>query len=277
MKIFNLLLIILLSAQLSARMDPYNPVEFVILVPSYNNEKWAARNLESLVHQKTTLPYSIVCIDDCSKDETGALMDGYAARYSFVKVVHNKKRMGAMANIYNGVHTHCKDHQVVVLVDGDDFLAHNLILERLEKEYADPNLWMTYGQFIFYPSSQWGTTYEIPRSALEKKELRTLVYVAQHLRTFKAGLFKRIKKEDLMFNGEFLTMNADMACMIPMLEMAAPKNEHAPNHSKFIPDIMYIYNYVNPISDFRIDRGLQLDLEKVIRAIKPYEPLEKLD
>ena len=40
---------------------------------------------------------------------------------------------------------------------------------------------------------------------------------------------------------------------------------------------MYIYNYANPISDFRIDRGLQLDLEKVIRAIKPYEPLEKLD
>lgn len=277
MKSYIVLALTLLSTfGAAARQEPFK-AEFVILVPSYNNEKYAARNLESLVHQKTALPYSIVCIDDCSQDRTGAIMDEYADKYSFIKVIHNKKRMGAMANIYNGVHQHCKNHQVVILVDGDDFAPHNLILERLEQEYADPQLWMTYGQFIFYPSSQWGTTYEIPRSALEKKEVRTLVYVAQHLRTFKAALFKKIRKEDLMYNGEFLAMNADMACMIPMLEMAAPKNERAPNHSIFIPDIMYIYNYTNPISDFRIDRGLQLDLEKVIRAIKPYEPLDTLD
>ena len=40
---------------------------------------------------------------------------------------------------------------------------------------------------------------------------------------------------------------------------------------------MYIYNYENPISDFRVDRGLQLELEKVIRDIPPYEPLDSLD
>lgn len=257
-----------------------SPLEFVIVVPSYNNEKYARRNLDSLIHQKTSVPYSIICIDDCSTDKTGALMDDYARKHklssSFLKIIHNEKRMGALSNIYTTIHNHCKDHQVVVLVDGDDCLAHNLVLARLEAEYANPELWMTYGQFIFYPSTKWGTTYEITRESLLKKEVRSLVYVAQHLRTFKAGLFKKIKKEDLMLDGTFFAMNADMATMICMLEMCTPKDENAVSHCTFIPDILYIYNYVNPISDHIIDRSLQLELEKVIRARKPYEPLETL-
>lgn len=135
---------------------------------------------------------------------------------------------------------------------------------------------MTYGQFIFYPSGQWGVCYEITREDLLYKRVRSLPYVSQHLRTFKAGLFKKIRREDLMVNGHYMAMNVDMATMIPMMEMCAPKHAKAPQHCKFISDIMYIYNYENPISDFRVDRQLQLDLEKVIRAIPPYEPLDAI-
>ncbi len=256
------------------------PLEFVILVPSYNNEKYARRNLESLINQKTSVPYSIICVNDCSTDKTGAIMEDIARENnlssSFLKIIHNPARKGALANIYNTIHDHLKDHQIVVLVDGDDSLAHNNVLARLEQEYANPNLWMTYGQFIFYPSGRWGTTYEIFRDELIEKKVRTLVYVAQHLRTFKASLFKKIRKDDLMLDGKFYAMNADMATMIPMLEMCAPISKDAPNRSKFIPDILYIYNYDNPICDYRVNNGLQLELEKVIRALKPYDPLETL-
>ncbi len=263
-----------------AALDLLPPLEFVFVVPSYNNEKWVVRNLDGLTHQRTSVPYSIICVDDCSTDKTGKIMDDYASDHnldpSFLRIIHNKKRRGALANIYHTIHEQCKDHQIVVLCDGDDVIAHNLVLDKLAKEYADPNLWMTYGQFIFYPSGKWGTTYEIPRESLEKREVRSLVYVAQHLRTFKAGLFKKIHKDDLMLNGEFFSVNADMATMIPMLEMCAPKDAHSPNHSKFIPDIVYIYNYDNPLGDERIHRQLQLDLEKIIRSKRPYEPLDKL-
>ena len=257
------------------------PTEFVIVVLSYNNEnKWAERNLDSLINQRTSRPYRIICVNDCSSDKTGAIMDNYVKKHklpeSFVKLIHNKKRVGALANLYNTVHEQCKDHEVVVLMDGDDALAHRNILARLEKEYSDPDLWLTYWQFVFYPGAQWGTVFEITREQLEKRLVRTIPYVSQHLRTFKAGLFKKIQKEHLMANGEFFSMNADMATMIPMLEMCAPKDASSPMHCKFIPDILYIYNYVNPISDFRVDRPLQLELEKVIRAIKPYEPLDML-
>lgn len=260
-------------------------VEFVIVVPSYNNITWVKRNLDSLTRQKTTGPYSIIysiiCIDDCSTDGTGKAMDDYAHEHGFnecfLKIIHNKQRMGALANIYNTIHHHCKDHQIVILCDGDDAIGNNLVLARLAQEYADPNLWLTYGSFMFYPSSVWGTTYEISREALEKKQVRSLVYVAQHLRTFKVSLFKKIKKEHLMLDEEFYAVNADMAIMLPMLEMCAPKNAQAPNHCKFIPDILYIYNYDNPLCDERINRPAQLAIEKVIRALPPYEPLDRLE
>ncbi len=251
-------------------------IEFVVVIPSYNNEHYVRRNLESVITQNTDVPFSIIYVNDCSPDNTGNLVDALKKEHnlsdSFLKVIHNPIRIGALANIYNTVHDHVQDHQIVVHLDGDDQLAHTKVLTRLAKEYKDPNTWMTYGQFVFVPEGPggriWGTTYEIPQEVLLNKEIRELTYVAQHLRTYKAGLFKKIKKEHLMLNGEFYEMNADMATMIPMLEMAAH------NHSKFIPDIMCMYTYDNPINDHTVNRNLQLELEEVIRAIEPYDPLD---
>lgn len=280
LKVLTLALSAMASATIVIEGAKKNDIEFVVVIPSYNNEKWARRNLESIVNQKTDKKFSIICVNDCSKDATGSIMDEFAKKYAskpdFLKVIHNPTRKGATYNIYNTIHEQCEDHQIVVLVDGDDALSTHMILDRLAKEYADPNLWMTYGQFIFYPSGQWGVCYEITRDDLLHKRVRSLPYVSQHVRTFKAGLFKKIRREDLMVNGEYMAMNVDMATMIPMMEMCAPKTDKAPIHCKFIPDIMYIYNYENPISDFRVDRQLQLDLEKVIRTIPPYEPLETI-
>lgn len=260
--------------------------EFKIIVPTYNNETYARWNLESLIHQHTTdSTYSIIVVNDCSSDRTGEIIEEVKREYglsdSFLKIVHNPVRVGALANIYNTVHTYCTDQEIVVHIDGDDALPHNNIIKQLEKVYADGSIWMTYGQFIFFPSwptgRQWGTTYEISHEEQVNKKIRTLVYVAQHLRTYKAGLFKKIQKKHLMLNGSFFAMNADMATMIPMLEMAAPLTPDSKSRSLFIPDIMYIYNCSNPLNDHKVDRSLQLKLEEVIRAIKPYNPLEKLD
>ncbi len=250
--------------------------QFVIIVPSYNNELYARRNLDSLINQQTKQPYTIKLINDCSTDKTGSIMDEYAKKYPFITVQHNTERRGALENTYNAVMA-LKDDLIAVIVDGDDSLAHNKVLQRLEEVYSNSNVWVTYGQFVFYPSGNWGTTYEIPEDALVNKQVRTIVYVAQHLRTFKAGLFKKIRKEDLMLNGKFYEVNADMAVMIPLLEMAGP------THSKFISDILYVYNYTNPLCDYLKEPSsnphqspAQAALEKVIRALPPYEALDTL-
>jgi hypothetical protein len=47
-------------------------------------------------------------------------------------------------------------------------------------------------------------------------------------------------------------------------------------HSKFIPDILYIYNTDTPFNDAKLVREDQLQEEAFIRSQTPYKPLEEL-
>lgn len=254
-------------------------VEFVIVIPSYKNENWAAENLASACNQKSSRPFKVICINDCSPDRTGEIMEEYVREHhleSMVTIIHNEKRLGAMANWYNTIHKHIPDHKVVVNLDGDDLLAHDQVLLTLEKYYRDPDVWLTYGSAIAHPSKEpiWYMSQEMPKEVFEKKELRKHPFITQHLRTFKAGLFKKIKKEDLEIEGVDLV--PDMAFMIPMLEMCSPTTSSAKNHSRFIPEILYYYRTNNPLNLFRTHAEEQLQADKRLRAQKPYQPLDSL-
>ena len=62
--------------------QPPVDVEFVILITSYNNEKYARRNLDSVVNQRSSKPYQILVIDDGSTDATGKIMDKYVKKHN---------------------------------------------------------------------------------------------------------------------------------------------------------------------------------------------------
>ena len=64
-------------------------------------------------------------------------------------------------------------------------------------------------------------------------------------------------------------MTGDIAAMFPMIEMAR-------DHFKFIPDVLYIYNGVNPISEHKVSRQLQRKLDLEIRRRPRYEKVTKL-
>lgn len=248
----------------------YAQIEFVIIVPSYNNERFYFRNLDSIVNQKVDVPFEVIYINDCSTDRTGELVDKFVKEFklgSLVKVIHNKERVGALENLYNAIHD-CPDHKIIVTIDGDDFLAHDRVLERVKKEYLNSNVWLTYGQFMYYPEGIVGCE-ALPKNIIESLGFRTYKFVTSHLRTFKAGLFKKIKKDDLLYGGKFYQMAWDLAFMHPMLEMASK------GHIAFIPDILYIYNHHNPLSDHNVNKKLQLDLTWHISSKEKYQPLEE--
>ncbi len=282
----SLLLIILINyLEMGCVNQPAVPqkeeVRFVIVIPSYNNELWALDNLRSACTQKSSQPYQVICVNDCSTDRTGEIMDEYVKENhleSMVTVIHNNARLGHMANWYNTIHKYIPDHNVVVNLDGDDILAHDNVLLTLEKYYVNPNCWLTYGSAVAYPSgnSLPRMSQGIPDRVFHEKEIRKYEFVAQHLRTFKAGLFKKINKDDLSIDGEFVQAAVDMAFMLPMLEMCSPKGETNVNHSAFIPELLYLYRTNNPISIFRTRRAYQQAIDLFIRSKKPYESLDSL-
>ena len=58
----------------------------------------------------------------------------------------------------------------------------------------------------------------------------------------------------------------DWAFLYPMLEMAG-------THTLFIPEVLYIYNQQNPLSDYKTDATLQQQLSNYIRQQEPYDRL----
>lgn len=243
----------------------------VVVVPSYNNKAWYKKNLDSIFSQKYH-NFRVIYTDDASPDGTGDLVKEYIREKNVgdrITLIQNKERVGSLANLYKMIQS-CNKDDIIVDLDGDDWLAFNGVLSYLNKMYSDPNVWMTYGQFLYYPANTMGFASKVPADVIEQNTFRSLRNGAiTHLRTFYAGLFQKIKKEDLMHEGQFFQISGDMAFLLPISEMAG-------KHSKFIPITLYIYNASNPISDDRTNRPLQVKMENVIRAKEKYEPLADL-
>ena len=266
-------LLFLVFCPFYAYMDvvPQGPIEFVIVVPSHNNERFCVQNLKSIA-QQTYPHWHLFYINDASSDRTGLIVDdfiksgGLAPRCT---IVHNKKRKGSLANICETIHK-IAPYKVIVMVDGDDRLANPAVLETLASVYADKNIWLTYGNFVSEPGG-WGSCCEpVPSCISSTRTFRSYRWVFGHLRTFYAKLFQLIKIEDFQRKGVFFPMVGDMAFMFPMAEMASR------GHIRFIPDTLYIYNVANPINDHKVNPSQLQNLDKQIRHMHPYQALDKL-
>lgn len=240
----------------------------VVVIPSYNNKEWYKKNLDSVLSQNYK-NFRVIVIDDASPDGTGPAIKAYIHQRKEegrVTFIQNKKRVGALANEYKGIWL-CKPSEIVVNLDGDDWMAHDRVLEKLNRVYADPDVWVTYGQFVYHTGDP-GWAAQVPEHIIEKNEFREYTWVTTAMRTFYAGLFHKIKKEDLLYQGEFFQMSGDLAYMFPIVEMAG-------KHSRFISDVLYVYNVETPINDIKKDPTTQQNLGFIIRERKRYEPIAK--
>lgn len=232
----------------------------VIVTCSYNNNKYYKWNLDSVLSQEYT-NYHVIYVDDCSSDDTYNLVkkyiEGHPAAEHFI-LVHNEERKKALANLYYAIHS-CKSTDIILILDGDDRFAHNRVLRRINEAYADPNIWLTYGQFREYPNGGLGFCRPYPQYVIDRNSFRYYPETPSHLRTFYAGLLHKIRKEDLLFQGDFFPMTYDLAIMFPMIEMAR-------RHHMFIGEVLVDYNNDNPLSDHRVGKGLQRKYDLIIRG-----------
>jgi glycosyltransferase involved in cell wall biosynthesis len=246
--------------------------KITVIIPSYNNRRWYARNLRSVFAQDYGGNFRVSYIDDGSSDGTGELVQEYIAERNsgpLVSLTHNPLRVGALQNLYNTISL-CADDEIIILLDGDDWFAHNGVLTRLNEVYTDTDCWMTYGQYRSWPDNALGLSKEITSEVIEANSFRQHEWCSSHLRSFYAGLFKLIEREDLLApDGTFYQMAWDQAIMFPLLEMSG-------HRAKFNSEVLYIYNAANPLSDCRIDRELQRQLETNIRGRASYRRLHQL-
>jgi len=210
-------------------------LRFIVVVPVFESAPWIGRCLDSITSQ-TWPDKRVVCVVDPSKDKTLAKAREFQ-RDRGVLVVENFVRMGSVANCVAGTERlgGC-DEDVVVIVDGDDWLATPAALDRVAREYSDPTCWLTYGSHD--RTDGWSPDLGV----YESDDFRgDPVWRASHLKTFKLHLWNRVSDDDLIDSeGGYFKCCQDRVIMYPMLEIAGR------DRIRFIPDRIYTYNAGNP-------------------------------
>ncbi len=246
-------------------------VEFCIVIPSYNNEKYVAQNLNSVFIQNYH-NWKIAYIDDASTDRTLSLVNEIAKKAKFssskftTTLSHKTKIQSTAYSFHEAANKFCQNETVMVQLDGDDMLASPDVLNNLAKIYSAGKTWVTFGSFIDTTGAMRidANKYNIPKYI---STVREHLWLASHLRTSYTWFFKQINVNDLKYGKEFIHSANDLAMMIPILEMAGIAK------STYVSDISCIYR-IHPNNVHANGRQKQLDMEKHIRSLPKYPLLE---
>lgn len=221
--------------------------KFRIITPSYNNEEWIEYNLASILNQTYT-NYKVTYIDDASTDNTYEKVKEIVEELPNWDVIKNSENKGATYNYFHNLNSYVEDpEEIIIHLDGDDWLYDETVLEKLNTFYNEKDCWMTYGGFIVWNGEDAEPTLPYPQSTLypdfihEHKMYRQDHWRASHLRTYRAYLLKAIKLEDLrdLKEGKYYWHASDLAFQYICMEMC-PKDKiqvidfyaHIYNHSK---------------------------------------------
>ena len=89
-----------------------------VVVVNYNNSRFLRTALDSVVTQSLQ-PAEVVVADDCSTDESCAIISKYAAHYPFLRLSTNATNLGPAGNRDAGIRACTSSH--FVTLDSDDW------------------------------------------------------------------------------------------------------------------------------------------------------------
>jgi len=119
---------------------------YVIITPVRDEEQYIEATIAS-VQSQTVLPVKWVIVDDGSTDQTGAILDRYAADCTWMQVVHRPNRGfrksggGVMEAFYAGYDAlGSADWEFMAKLDGDLTLSHDYFEKCFEHFAHDPKL-----------------------------------------------------------------------------------------------------------------------------------------
>ena len=238
----------------------------VILTGFYNAEKYIERCLTTIKNQEYK-DFTCYITHDLSTDNSVAVVKKFIEGDSrFILIDDNSKKIYQAGNFDKVIrhNPNISDKDILIEVDGDDYLPDSKVFNRIHSLYSDKNVWIANGSFAY-------STGHLGFSSKQEgfSNLREATFTASHIRTWRAFLWRNIKEEDLKDeNGDYWQWSGDLCFMYPMLEMSGDE------HYRFMSDINYVYNGDNPMNEHKIDMGMVTDHSSRIRNKKPYKKLE---
>ncbi|WP_157143437.1 glycosyltransferase family 2 protein [Brachyspira pilosicoli] len=97
-----------------------------VVIPIYNVEKYLKKCLDSVINQ-TLKDIEIICVNDCSSDNSESIIKEYINKDNRVKLINNKNNYGIGYSRNIGIDNSLSDY--ISFIDSDDFVSENFIEE----------------------------------------------------------------------------------------------------------------------------------------------------
>ena len=239
-----------------------------IVVNCGPSESYIEQCLDSVRSQTFQDWEAYVTVDACH-DRTYARGVRARARDRRIHIRRNKQRMYSMANLIQAVRrSRAKPHDVIAMLDGDDWFAHDDALRTIADTYARHDCWMTYGSWVSNVAGATAPRGLWPAYPEHTTDFRRARWLATAVRTWKKWLWDRIDDSDLRdATGNYYRASEDQAVMLPLLEMSTVAK------ARHIADPIMVYNQLNPhASCFYMAGEMQRNAVHLANRT-PYRPL----
>lgn len=100
-----------------------------VIIPVYNVELYLSECLDSILNQ-TYNNLEIICIDDCSSDNSLSILQDYAKKDLRIKIIHNIRNLGVAVSRNIGINS--SHGQYICFLDSDDVIQSRAIETMLD-------------------------------------------------------------------------------------------------------------------------------------------------
>jgi len=232
----------------------------------WNAEKYIKNCIRTLKSQ-TDRDFEVYLIDDISTDNTVEVIKKLIEGDSRFKLIVNEEKKFKLRNL-NELITKFNDEDIVIEIDGDDFLLSSDVVSDIRNIYSDGNVWLTNGSFMYSNGNRGFSSQGNPST------VRKDVFTFSHLRTWKSFLWKAIPDSYLRDDdGSYFKSAADVAYTFSLLELAGDENY------RFMPKLYYVYNAESPYNDHKVGSatgGGHREQERCSNIIRNKNKLNKL-
>ena len=140
---------------------PPSPKVSVSII-TYNHEAYIARTLDSVLQQEVDFPYEIIVGEDCSSDNTRAILLDYQQRYPDIiqLVLHPKRYEGVAGRLNNITNLYACRGQYIAMLDGDDYwISTDKLQKQVDFLDAHPDYVMSFHDTLFVADDEAFTPY----------------------------------------------------------------------------------------------------------------------
>jgi glycosyltransferase involved in cell wall biosynthesis len=135
-------------------------MNYYIVIPCYNEEKFIALTLKSLAEQ-TVLPKKIVIVNDNSTDKTEEIINDFAKKHSWITVVNTTSNAihlpgsKVIQAFHKGFEILDTDYDIMVKLDADLILPHNYFETIISHFKSDDTIGMAGGFAYIEKNGNW--------------------------------------------------------------------------------------------------------------------------